>query len=86
VNQALQQLVVLLLLLPAGMDEQGTVSQASVEAAIQQIAGGGSSNAPQHVTVIDAFQVSAACTTQAERSVLYVFVIVAQLQPLYRCS
>jgi hypothetical protein len=44
------------------MDEQGTVSQASVEAAIQQIAGGGSSNKPQHVTVIDAFQVRAACT------------------------
>jgi propanediol dehydratase large subunit len=40
----------------AGMDEQGTISQASVEAAIQQMSGGGNSG-PQHVTVIDAFKV-----------------------------
>ncbi|KAF6263998.1 DNA polymerase epsilon, subunit B [Scenedesmus sp. NREL 46B-D3] len=43
--------------LKASMDEQGTISQDSVEAAIQQISGGGSSNGPQHVTVIDAFKV-----------------------------
>jgi hypothetical protein len=50
-------LLMLLPLLLPDMDEQGTVSQSSVEAAIQQMSGAGNNNGPQHVTVIDAFKV-----------------------------
>jgi hypothetical protein len=59
-------LLLLLLLLLPGMDEQGTISQASVEAAIQQMSGAGGHRGPQHVTVIDAFKVRGAVEKLAD--------------------